>query len=215
MNRALAVVLALAVAGLVAFYLSATPTPAPPPVSTPAIDDAPTAPAETPAAPTPVAPPTPIPPDHGATPTAVIDAERTGLFGRDAEWIERMVPRGWTVVGDGWRSPAGTEVTFATREGRVVGARARFPETVFSSALSELTVPLVGHGGGGGAMLPGGEQAESLEPDPRPREGTVRVSSGEYDWTLWLRTTGESPYGPARFDLGDVGPLDGSAGPGP
>lgn len=159
--------------------------------------------------------PSPPPPDLGATPPAVIEAERTGLMGRDGSWIPRMLPRGWTATADGWQSPTGTTVRFAQREGRVVGARATFAETSFSSAVSELTVPLVGHHDGGAAMLPGGEDAESFEPETAPREGTLRYPGGEIDWTLWLRTTGEAPFGPRRFDFGDVGPLDGSTGPGP
>lgn len=216
MNRVLVVLLVIAGAAVVAVLLARDPDPTssadtPPPPST---EQAPT-PTDPDAAAAVAERPPPPQPDYGPIPEAVIEAERDGLMNREAELIERLAPRGWTVVGDGWRSPMGTEVRFAIREGRVTGARVRFPEAAFSSALSELTVPLVGHGGGGGAMLPGGEQAESLEPDARPRSGTVRVDGGEYDWTLWLRTTGEAPYGPARFDLGDVGPLDGSPGPGP
>ncbi len=157
----------------------------------------------------------PPPPSLPPTPAEVVAAEADGLMNREARWIGPMTPPGWGSTDTGWRSPLGTTVDFAVREGRVVGARARFPEAAFSSALSALTTSLIGHQGGGGAMLPGGEEAESMTVERGPRSGTVKFSSGEMDWTLWLRTTGEPPYGPARFDLGDVGPLDGSTGPGP
>lgn len=157
----------------------------------------------------------PMPPPPPPSTAEAIEAEVDGLMNREARWIEVMTPVGWGTTDGGWRHPRGTVVRFAVREGRVVGARASFPADAMSSAVSELTVPLIGHQGGGGVMLPGGEQAESLTVDAAPRSGTVKYPGGEVDWTLWLRTTGEPPYGPVRFDFGDVGPLDGSTGPGP
>lgn len=194
--------LAAAVLGVVAWQMSLEADPPTPPAAV----DTPTAP------PPPITTATPVdawvpppPPSLPPTPADAIAAERVGLLGLAPDQIDVLRPRGWSrLEGDppGWRSPMGTEVTFEISEGRVSGARARFAAEAFSSAASELTVPLIGVGTGGGPMLPGGEDAESMTADPTPRTGSlVRDWGPTLHWRLTLRTTGEPPFGPARLEV--------------
>lgn len=207
-----AAVVALVAAALLAAYWLTLPDAPPEPVRPPAppVDAAPPDARVVDAAPAPPVDASPLPPIDASPPPSPAEAEdaaRTGLIGRPAGWIAHLPPVGWTPSADGrrWTSPRGTDVEFAVRDGRVTGVRVRFETGAFSAAVSELSNPLIGHRGGGGPMLPGGEQAESMTLDPAVRTGTVEGADGRpLEWRLWLRTTGEPPYGPARFELGDL-----------
>lgn len=204
MSRLWWVAPAIIAVGVVAWWLTresprSAPEPAPAPAVAPAAE--PTAPPPAPVdAAVPPAPP-PLPP----TPADAMQAERVGLLGLAPDQIEVLLPRGWSRVDGelpGWRSPDGTEVTFEVRDGRVHAARAQFSPTAFSSAASELTVPLIGVGAGGGPMLPGGEQAESMTADATPRTGELTRDWGPtLYWRLTLRSEGDPPYGPQLLEV--------------
>ncbi len=142
------------------------------------------------------------------------DVERLGLLGREARWVEAMM-----AARSDWKSapedggPTYTldaqniKLTFILdgRRKRVLGAKADFGGVTYSAHLTLLSTFFVGNSD---ALDTHGLHWETMEPDPKPRQGEFEDALGrKWAYRGTMRTTGESPYGPESFEIGKPGSL--------
>jgi len=129
-------------------------------------------------------------------------------MGQTREWVEKLMgEHRWKIIpsADGTTYQNANQVTlsFRYREGRVFGALAEFPETALSADLTALSEYFVGNG----AHFPFHFESMTV-PDPPERRGYFRDASGtDLYFRGRLRTVGDPPFGPARFEMATA-PLD-------
>lgn len=135
------------------------------------------------------------------------DVAKSGLIGRTERWVASVMDRPFWTKKSREDAPYrfinknGVELTWAIKNGRVIGAAATFPETAFSADLTALSEFFVGQN----AHLP--VHFESNKKRSKVRYGDFTGPGGR---TLYyrgrLRRSGTPPYGPEEFEI-QLGPF--------
>lgn len=132
------------------------------------------------------------------------DVDRLGLIGRYPKWVGELLgnENHWKPVrtsdeAEVWRNGNDVEVTFRIEKGRVAQMSATFPETSFSADLTAVSWLVVGN------RTPLPLHWEEFEPhDGEPRSGSFDTDDGRrYYYRGRVRTEGQDPYGPERFEI--------------
>jgi len=130
------------------------------------------------------------------------DVLKVGLLGREARWVETiMVPPSWradnSADGTTWINRNEVRLSWRIREGRVLGAEARFPTGAQSADLTALSGVFVGQND---HFLVEGESFHEV--DTRLKTGEFVAENGQrYYYRLRLSDQGQAPFGPAFFEV--------------
>ena len=129
---------------------------------------------------------------------------RVGLLGHDAQWIAALMnepDNTWRAVPDRGGPTfkderLGTMVTFKLVDNKVTVVRADFSETARSASATALSWIVLGN------RMPLPFHLESEQPGDGVMSQTEKLWDGRtVHWRAALQTTGESPYGPAWFEI--------------
>lgn len=145
-------------------------------------------------------PPPPVIDDDRLT---LEEVRRIGLVGVPAVWIERSLEgdpvwsRDPSASAPTYTNDLGTRVTFKVRNGRVVGVGATFSERALSADLAILSSFVVGQH----EALPLHFETYSLDTPVKPRGSFDDRFGRRWYYRVEMRRDGESPYGPAVFEI--------------
>ena len=132
----------------------------------------------------------------------VKSVESIGLLGRDARWVAKVMNKSnWRPVGDEseatFENTNGIRMAYQIHRGRVIGARARFPEDALSADLTALSEYFVGNRG----HFPFHWEART-RPKKTRRMGRFQHRDERYIYYRGiLHTTGEPPFGPKEIEI--------------